>query len=202
MVNGLDSREHLMKSAYGRYNLNRELTLNMLYGTGLKANSSEFFSSKDYLITFNEWGPKMTYQPNTTFRLSGSYNHKEKENTLEKLLTDSLGDTVSFSGGESALLHQIGLEFKHNAVSKGSLLIKANYISIAFLDYKGDQATQNTSLGYEMLEGLQIGSNFTWSVSYQQSLSNNMQLSLTYDGKKSEESPATHRGGVQLRAFF
>jgi len=100
------------------------------------------------------------------------------------------------------LLHQIGLELKHNAVSKGSLLIKANYISIAFLDYKGDQATQNTSLSYEMLEGLQIGSNFTWSVSYQQSLSNNMQLSLTYDGKKSEESPATHRGGVQLRAFF
>ena len=202
MVNGLDSREHLMKSAYGRYNVNRELTLNMLYGTGIRANYSEFFSSKDYFIAFSEWGPKLTYQPNTSFRVSGSYNHKDKENTLEKLLTDSLGDTLSYTGGESALLHQCGLEFKLNAVSKGSLLIKIDYINIAYFDSKGEKASQNTSLGYEMLEGLQIGSNFTWSVSYQQSLSKNMQLNLSYDGKKSEDSPAVHRGGVQLRAFF
>jgi len=100
------------------------------------------------------------------------------------------------------LLHKIGLEFKHNAISKGSLLIKANFIRIDFLDYQGNQATQNTTLGYEMLEGLQTGANFTWSLSYQQTLANNMQLNLTYDGKKSENSPATHRGGVQLRAFF
>jgi hypothetical protein len=202
LVNGLDSREHMIKSAYGRYNLNREFTLNLLYGTGIKANSSEFFSSKDFHIVFSELGPKITYQPNTSFRVSGSYNHKDKENTLQELLIDSLGDTLSFTGGEKALLHQCGVEFKHNAVSKGSLLVRIDYINISYVDFNGEKAKQNTSLAYEMLEGLQIGSNFTWSVSYQQRLSKNMQLNLTYDGKKSENVPTVHRGGVQLRAYF
>jgi len=60
----------------------------------------------------------------------------------------------------------------------------------------------NASLDYEMLEGLQEGSNMTWEITYQQNLSKHMQLSINYNGRKSEESPIIHTAGVQVRAFF
>jgi hypothetical protein len=53
-----------------------------------------------------------------------------------------------------------------------------------------------------MLESLQNGKNYVWNISYQQSLSTNLQLSITYDGRKSETSKMIHNGGVQLRAAF
>ena len=59
-----------------------------------------------------------------------------------------------------------------------------------------------SALGFEMLEGLQTGTNITWSVSYQRTLKEHMQLSINYDGKASREGPIVHRGGIQLRAFF
>ena len=85
---------------------------------------------------------------------------------------------------------------KYNILQKGSLNLKANYIEVL---YNGEQ---NTSLSYEMLEALQIGKNMTWGVTYQRNLSNNMQLSFTYDGHKSQTSKIVHTGGAQVRAYF
>jgi len=202
LLNGLDSRELMLRSVYVRWNMTRQFTLNVLYNNGRKINNSEFFSDRDYKILYNEVGPKVTYQPNTVLRLSILYNYKVKKNALKKLKTDYQGDTISYTGGEQAIHHKIGLAAKQNAVSKGSLSMNVNYINIEYLNEDETAALQNTSLGFEMLEGLQTGSNVTWTVSYQRNLSDHMQLSLTYDGRKSEDTPAVHRGGVQLRAFF
>jgi len=55
---------------------------------------------------------------------------------------------------------------------------------------------------YDMLEGLQNGKNTTWNLSAQRNLGSSMQLSLNYDGRKSENTKAIHTGGVQFRAYF
>ena len=81
-------------------------------------------------------------------------------------------------------------------VNRGTLLVKANYIDIS---YNGDE---NNSLGFVMLEGLRTGRNGTWNVSYQQDISDHLQFSLIYDGRKSPETPVVHVGSVQLRAYF
>ena len=91
---------------------------------------------------------------------------------------------------------------KQNNVSKGTLMLRIDYIDFAYKDFFGEDALQNTRMGYEMLEGLQTGGNVTWSLAYQYNISKHMQLSITYDGRKSEETPAVHRGGVQVRAYF
>ena len=202
LVNGIDTRGQQIKSAYLRWNITRQITWNILYALGEKSNYSEFFSSKDYQVHQVNYEPKITYQPNTKLRFSLSYSNKTKENLLLNSVLDTLGDTLSFSGGEIAVHHKIGFEIKKNTVSKGSFLARVDYIGISYKDVFDNDAAQNTSVGFEMLEGLQIGSNFTWSLSYQQNLSGNMQMSITYDGKQSEDIPIVHRGGVQLRAFF
>jgi hypothetical protein len=53
-----------------------------------------------------------------------------------------------------------------------------------------------------MLEGLQSGSNITWKISFQKKMSNNIQLSVSYNGRKSENNNAIHTGSMQMRAFF
>jgi hypothetical protein len=53
-----------------------------------------------------------------------------------------------------------------------------------------------------MLEGLQNGKNVTWKIGFQKNMSNNVQLSINYNGRKLENNQTIHTGGMQLRAFF
>jgi hypothetical protein len=69
-------------------------------------------------------------------------------------------------------------------------------IQIAF------NGTPNTPVAFEMLEGLRSGRNYTWSAAYQRTLSGNMQISFSYDGRKSPDIKVVHVGNVQVRFFF
>ena len=44
-----------------------------------------------------------------------------------------------------------------------------------------------STIGFEMLEGLQLGKNITWKLGFQKNMSNNIQISINYNGRKSEE---------------
>jgi hypothetical protein len=59
-----------------------------------------------------------------------------------------------------------------------------------------------TPVAYEMLEGLQPGSNVTWRVLIQKNLTDYLDINLNYQGRKSENSTAIHTGNIQLRAYF
>ena len=99
-------------------------------------------------------------------------------------------------GGEKAVGNTAGLDLKYNVANKGSFQAKFNFILIAF------DGTQNTPVAFEMQEGLRTGQNYTWGISYQRTLSNNMQLNVNYDGRKSPDVKTVHVGGVQVRLFF
>ena len=60
----------------------------------------------------------------------------------------------------------------------------------------------NSSIAFEMLEGLKTGNNFTWGLSYQRKIAKNLQINFNYNGRKSEDTKAIHSGGMELRAFF
>ena len=53
-----------------------------------------------------------------------------------------------------------------------------------------------------MMEGLQPGSNFTWSIVAQKRLTKYLDLNLNYFGRKSDLARAVHTGTVQLKAYF
>jgi hypothetical protein len=60
----------------------------------------------------------------------------------------------------------------------------------------------NTPVAYQMLEGLQNGKNYTWSLLFNQKLNSFLNLNLNYLGRKSENSKTIHIGSIQLRANF
>ena len=90
----------------------------------------------------------------------------------------------------------LSVVFELRSFMRMPLIARFNYIEMT---YNGDA---NTQLGFEMLEALRVGANYTWNLSAQRSLGNNMQLNLSYDGRKSPGSPTIHTGGVQVRAYF
>lgn len=183
MVNGFDSRTNTFTSIRSRYNITPKITVNLDVKKGTRASGSEFLTTRNYNIGYYELEPRFIYQPGATFRLALSYNFANKQNKPD-------------FGGQRSTNQNAGIEVKYNQLNKGSLQLKFNYINIDFSD------SPNTPLAYEMLEGLRPGQNMTWNLTYQRNLGSNLQMNLTYDGRRAQDVKTVHTGGMQLRALF
>ena len=183
LTNGVESRNQFSNTIKTRWNITRVYTLIVLASQAKKSNFSEFFTNRNYNLFIQEIEPTFAIQPNVKVRVSFLFNFKEKTNQ-------------PIYGGEKSISKKGGVELRFNMAAKGSIRANFNYIENTF------SATDNVSLAFEMLEGLQNGANSTWELSYQQNLSKYMQLSLNYNGRKSENTNFIHTGGVQVRAFF
>jgi hypothetical protein len=183
LTNGFESRKLLSNAIKIRWNVIKTILLNLELAEQNKVNSAEFFSTRNYNINSYNLEPKLTYQPNVSFRVSVSFRYTNK--------FDASGDSLRKANAQN-----LGTEMRYNVAGKGSLNFRLNRIQQRF---NGDA---NSTLGFEMLEGLATGDNYTWSLTYQRTLSNNMQINLNYDGRKTPLSKIIHTGGIQVRAFF
>ena len=182
LTNGFEQRTSEYYSANIRWNLSRKFRLNIDAQNGRKENLSDYLSTRNFDLDYYSFVPKITFQPGTVFRLSLLYEHKNKQNNSES--------------NEKAIYNKGGLEGKYSAAEKGNIITNLNFILINY-DYP-----TNSSLAFEMLEGLQPGNNITWEIIYQRTLANNLQLNLNYNGRWADGSKLLHVGGVQVRAFF
>jgi len=180
---GFEEREQTVHTGRLRYNFTPEYGLVSEQEIGNRSSFSDIADGRNFDIDYYTAKQTLTYQPGTSFRLSfiGTYTLRNNEDDL---------------GGESAELIDVGLDLRANKMESGSFFGHLNYISIEY-----DGATNN-SVAYEMLDGLQNGGNITWGAGVQRQLGKSMQLSLSYNGRKSEEIDAVHTGNVQVRAFF
>ena len=89
-----------------------------------------------------------------------------------------------------------GLSFTYNNAQKVALTGELNFFQNKF------DGNANTPVAYQMLEGLQPGKNFTWSLLAQKKLTKFLDLNLNYFGRKTETSKTIHTGTVQLKAYF
>jgi hypothetical protein len=181
LTNGFDERARMSHGLKTRWNFYSDFTLINLSETGLKDYTSEFFSTKNYSIKNTATSFVLQYMPGFQSKLEIQYKFIQKENILQT---------------EKSKNHTIGFDYNYGIAHKGNLQIKANYLKIYY------NSPENSSLSYEMLEGLKPGNNSTWNIGYQQKLSGNIELTLSYDGRYSENYKIIHTGTVQLRAFF
>lgn len=190
LTNGLEKKELVSHLIRWRYNFHPSWTLFNDNTWSEKSNGSQFFSSRDYRIRAFESEASIAFQPNTQFRWSGIYKYNEKSNLLQTLSAG--GEPIN----QKALLHTLALELRYNQTEKGSFTARFDFIHIDYND------VENSSIAYEMMNGLNKGDNYTWELVYQRNLNNNIQLSFNYNGRKNTRSSAVHIGGAQIRAFF
>ena len=183
LINGTDFRSTKKNQLKIRWNLNKFLMLKSEYNNGFKSNTSTYALNRNFNISEIETINKFSFQPNTLFRLSINARYCEKKNAVEL-------------GNENSYISDFGLELRRSKRDRALINAEINLVNI---DYKG---VSNSAIGFEMLEGLQDGKNVTWKLSLQKNMSNNVQLSINYNGRKSENNKTIHTGGMQLRAFF
>ena len=165
-----------------RWNFTRKWQINLKLNEGEKTANSEFFHNRDYAIDYYNIAPNLVYQPSKYFRLGLKYAQGEKLNMIGLQ--------------ESVRSNSVSIDGKYNLVNKGIVSANIQYIS---MNYRGQQ---NGPIAFEMMEGLRSGDNFTWNVSYQRTIMKNLQLSVSYNGRKPADTDVIHIGTVQLRAYF
>ncbi len=92
-------------------------------------------------------------------------------------------------------------------VSRRTINTDIKYIKISAINFNLDNKqpelqSVNSPIGYEMLEALQPGNNFTWNVTWLEKLSNGLQLTFNYEGRKAGEGKVVHIGRMQVAALF
>ncbi|MDP3558277.1 MAG: hypothetical protein Q8T03_12965 [Bacteroidota bacterium] len=183
LVNGVERKTLLSHEIKGRVNFFKSWAINSNGVFSQKANASQFFATRNYLIEGYETEQRLIFQPNTYFRVSGIYKYNEKKNKVE-------------GGFQAAYINTFAAEIKYNQTEKGSLTGRMDFVLINYND------NENSPVAYEMLNALSKGQNLTWELNYQRNLSGNIQISINYNGRKTPNSNAVHLGGAQIRAFF
>lgn len=183
LLNGFQTNGIVSNLVSIRWNITTKYTVILGGDFGNDFSASDFISDGNYKIQFQKLLPEFRYQPNQYFRISINGDVTQKSNDDQEL-------------DQHAQIVGIGLESRFNMPSKGSLFANIKFSNI---DYTGPD---NTPSQVRMLETLRPGLNLTWSLSWNQNLNKFLQLSINYNGRKSEEIAAIHVGGVQIRAFF
>ncbi|WP_299105761.1 hypothetical protein [uncultured Winogradskyella sp.] len=164
------------------HKFNTSWLLNTLGSLGKDDSKSENYTNRNYTIDNYQFKPKLSYLFSENAQFDIFYQYTSKENTIGSL--------------ESLAQNNYGLSLTFNKAQKIALTGEFNYFKNEF---EGDS---NTPVGYQMLEGLQPGKNFTWSLLAQKKLTKYLDLNLNYFGRKSETSKMIHTGTVQLKAYF
>lgn len=184
LTQGFESREKNEWISNAKVDLGSFYTFRVSSTIGTLLNTSDFLDSRNFEIYTYSYRPQLIWQPNTVFRLVGSFERKQKQNQFME------------SSDEWSIAKTYNAELTWNQAGKGSL---RGSFSVVRIQFNGDETSY---LGYLLLDALQPGTNQTWQVNWQLRLSKGMQLSVIYNGRKSEDVPAIHTGNVQVTAFF
>lgn len=178
-----DIQSSILKSH--QINFQHNIQSTWVLGTDFKSskneNTSTNFVSRNFKITSEQVKPNIRFLKDEFSTFETSYTYRKEANIL---------------GEEALLSHNFGFNYNFTHPKKGSLLASVNLIENK---YKGPE---NTPASYKILEGLQPDRNYTWSLILQRNLTELLNLSITYNGRKNETSNAIHVGSVQLRANF
>jgi len=156
--------------------------LNLKGATGSNESLSENFASRNYRLDSYEFNPKISYLLSQQTRFDVYYEFANQDNQLGKM--------------EKLNQQTLGFSFAYTNAEKISINGEFNYIDNQF------EGSPFSPVAYQMLEGLQPGTNFTWRLLFQKRITKYLDANLSYFGRKSETSKTVHTGSIQLRAYF
>ena len=169
-----------------QFNFNHKIWGNWLItlkgALGSNSSNSENFPVRNFELDTYEFNPKLSYLFNKNTRFDVFYEFGNEQNKL--------------MGMEELNRQTTGVSFAYTNAQKISITSEFNYIDN---DFNGSAFSP---VAYQMLDGLQPGSNFTWNVLFQKKITKYLDANLSYFGRKSENSSTIHTGSVQLRAYF
>jgi hypothetical protein len=185
LTNGFETRKVNENQINTRVNFLSYFNFKLGLLNSIKALTSDYLSNRNYTIQNQQLKPEFAFQPKDNLRLTGSYILGNKKNILNENYNSEKTEIQEFS-----------FETRISKVTSRTITSVVKLIKIKFT------GEQNTAIAYEMLEALRPGNNYTWVINWQEKLSNGLQLSFSYEGRKSEATPIIHLGRMQVSALF
>jgi hypothetical protein len=181
IANGAEDRQRREHRIETRARISREWNVRFEAAQGNRSLASAAFEGRDYALPFYEIAPRLSFQSGTKYRITGRYVWESSNNT---------------EGAEQLRAHEAGLEARYNRVGRSTIDLD---LSAVIVDFQGEA---DSPVGFAMLEGLQDGFNLLWKLGIDRRLSRFVQLTLSYEGRKTGDNPTNHVGRAQLRAIF
>lgn len=174
------NREFYLRS---RINLSKALSLQLNLSSGERVSDSENFDNRDYRIRSYQAGPQLTFLPSAQFRTILKYDYQADRNQLGE-------------SGERANRHDLSLETTWNTGANTSLRLNTSLVQIRF------DGQPNSPVGFAILNGLQDGRNYLWTLRLDRRITQNIQVGISYEGRKTGMARVVHVGRAQVAALF
>jgi len=187
---GYESRRFEEWSLKGRFNFVKTLSADVDVRKGLNtlATSNIKFDNRNYYLDIYSVEPRLSFIKGANFRLITGYKFTGKQNQQNDL--------------EVYRSHALNSEIKYNILQTSSVLTKFTYSTIDFRSRKKQTVNSNSTVSYIMLDGLLPGKNFLWNVDVTKRLSNNLEVTIQYEGRKPGTARMVHVGRASLRALL
>lgn len=177
---GFESRELSDLTLRIRSNWFKMITVDLIGKKTLNQLETPGFQNRNYRVISEVIEPRITYTYSTKLRLQAGYTLNEKRN----------------NGIEKAIIKAVQLDGRYNIVSNTSI---ASRFSLNKINFNG---LPSSTVGYIMLDGLLPGNNLIWSTDLTKRLGAFLEISIQYEGRKSQSSGMVHLGRAQVRALL
>jgi hypothetical protein len=187
LVYGYESRKLENINAKLRTRLSKSWLFNVSYkgSVNLLSTSNLAFSNRNYNIAQHGVEPSLTYVYKSNLRIVFTYAYSEKKNKIDLK--------------ESTLNHDLSAELKYNILSGSSLNTRFSYSNFKWM---GTPGTENSTIGFILLDGLSAGKNYLWSIDFTKRIGSNLEMNIQYEGRKPGEAKVVHIGRAGIRAMF
>ncbi|MBD2768163.1 hypothetical protein IC235_09695 [Hymenobacter sp. BT664] len=187
VTQGSDRRNLSTQSLLVRRTLATSFTGRITGTRDIRESNSSYLLTRNYRLLIYAVQPEISYQPTPSLRLTGTYLHTFKQNTLD-------GPEAELNPGN---FDELGLETRLSQVNKRTVTAGTRYTRVQF-----DGTNPNSVVAIEILNALRPGSNFTWNLNVEQRLSNGLNITLAYDGRKANGLNTVHTGRMQVAVLF
>ena len=189
LAQGFDLRNLLSQSLLVRRTLAQSFTGRLTLARNIREAGSTYLSARNFRLLLYDVQPEISYQPSSSLRFTGTYLRQSKQNTLPNP-----------DRPDQELVHgtfdELGLETRLSQVNKRTITAAVRGTRVLFL---GDPASV---AGIELLNALRPGANFTWNLNLEQRLSNGLNITVAYDGRKASGLNTVHTGRMQVAVLF
>ena len=189
LTQGFDLRNLATQSLLVRRTLAQFFTGRLTATRDIREAQSDYLTtattSRNFRLVNYAVQPEISYQPTPALRLTGTYLHTRKRNVR---------DDAYF--GVQGVFDELGFETRLSQVSKRTVTAVVHATRVGF---DGDPGS---AVGLEILNALRPGANYTWNLNVEQRLSNGLNLTLAYDGRKASGLGVVHTGRMQVAVLF
>jgi len=149
---------------------------------GVKSYESEIFTTRNLDIDYYQISPQISYRPSQDLRFNALYSYDDRQQKIgQKEMADS---------------HDFTFSATYRRATQTNINLS---ISLVNVTYNGEP---NSPIEFDMLEGLKNGRNYIWNTLFTRRLSGNVDLNLSYEGRKSENAETIHIARAQVKATF